>query len=145
MNTHWFTARAFDIRLRKSHVHVCMFVLSHAHPKVAFACLCMRPISAEYVSSSMRVRVCACVCKRLKAAEIASSSLRTIVQNNQKSRRKYWALRSSIRSFAHTRTAHTSLLRSACFTRKLRCTHSFAHLLTHSLPSSWEKDLLDVS
>ena len=51
-----------------------------------------------------------------------------VVQNRHESRRKYWA----VRLFA----------RSAC---ALRCAHFFACLLTHSLPSSWESERLDVS
>ena len=49
----------------------------------------------------------------------------TMVQNmnNQESRHKYWATRSSIRSFA-------------------RITHSFACLLAHSLPSLWGNKMI---
>ena len=70
--------------------------------------------------------------------EISSSCLRsTVVQISQNSRRKYWATRSSVRSFA--RTAHSfacsgllaSLAPSAALTRSL------ARSL-RSLPRSWE-------
>ena len=63
----------------------------------------------------------------------------TVGQNNQKYRRKYWATRSSVRSF--TRTAHSfacsgllaSLAPSATLTHSLTCS-------LRSLPSSWESD-----
>ena len=51
----------------------------------------------------------------------------TIVWNKQESRRKHWATRSSICSFAHSLAPHC-LLRSGALLR------SFAH----SLPYSWE-------
>ena len=68
----------------------------------------------------------------------------TTVQTNQESRLKYWATRSSVCSFA--RTAHSfacsgllaSLAPSAALTRSL------ARSL-HSLPRSWESELLDGS
>ena len=64
-----------------------------------------------------------------------------MVENNQEYRLKYWATRSSIRSFAHT--AHSfacsgllaSLAPSAALTRSL------ARSL-RSLPCSWESDFL---
>ena len=40
--------------------------------------------------------------------------------------------------------SHLSLIRLTCtahFARALRCAHSFARLLAHSLPSSWERGL----
>jgi hypothetical protein len=66
----------------------------------------------------------------------------TVVWNKQESRRKYWATRSSVRSFA--RTAHSfacsgllaSLAPSAALTRSL------ARSL-RSLPRSWDSELLD--
>ena len=69
---------------------------------------------------------------------------RTVVWNSQKSRRKYWATRSSVRSF--TRTAHSlacsrllaSLAPSAALTRSL------ARSL-RSLPRSWESGNFNVS
>ena len=45
------------------------------------------------------------------------------------------------------RCSHRSLirlLRTARFARALRCGHSFVRSLTHSLPSSWEWDLIYV-
>jgi len=58
----------------------------------------------------------------------------TVGQNSQEYRLKYWATRSSVRSFA--RTAHSlSLLRPARFARALRCAHSFARSLTSLTPS----------
>ena len=56
----------------------------------------------------------------------------TMAQNNQESSRKYWATRSSVRSF--TRTAHSfacsALLASLARSAVLIC--SLAHSLTHS-------------
>ena len=71
----------------------------------------------------------------------ASTNPSTMVQISQESRRKYWATRSSVRSFA--RTAHSfacsgllaSLAPSAALTRSL------ARSL-RSLPRSWESEFL---
>ena len=66
---------------------------------------------------------------------------RTMVWNKQESRRKYWATRSSIRSFA--RTAHSfacsGLLASLAPSAAL--THSLTRSL-RSLPRSWESEFL---
>ena len=66
---------------------------------------------------------------------------RTVGQNSQEYRRKYWAIRSSVRSFA--RTAHSSacsgLLTSLAHSSAL--TRSLVHSLS-SLPRSWENELL---
>ena len=63
----------------------------------------------------------------------------TVVQNSHESRRKYWATRSSVHSFA--RTAHSSacstLLAPLCLPAPLR---SFVCSLAHRLPSSWESE-----
>ena len=58
----------------------------------------------------------------------------SIVQNNQKFRCKYWVTHSSICSCActaHSLAPHCSLC-TACFTRALRCAHSFTCSLTYS-------------
>ena len=54
--------------------------------------------------------------------------LHTVVQNVQRSRRKYWATRSSVPS----ECSLIFLLLIACFARALHCTYSFARWLTHS-------------
>ena len=56
----------------------------------------------------------------------------TMVQNNQESRQKHWATRSSIRSY-HSLVC---LCCSACLACALRCVHPFGRLLASSLPSS---------
>ena len=56
----------------------------------------------------------------------------TIVWNNQESRRKYWATRSSVRSFA--RTAH-SFTRSALLA-SFTCSIALIRLLARSLINS---------
>ena len=63
-------------------------------------------------------------------------------QNNQKYRLKYWATRSSVRSFA--RTAH-SFACSALLALLVRLA-ALTHLLAHSLcllPRSWDSEWLD--
>ena len=62
----------------------------------------------------------------------------TVGQNSQEPRRKYWATRSSVRSFA--RTACSGLLVSLAPSAAL--TRSLARSL-RSLPRSWESELLD--
>ena len=65
----------------------------------------------------------------------------TVGQVNQKPRRKYWATRSSIHSFA--RTAHSF----ACFRLLASLAPSAAlirsHHSLHSLPRSWDNKFLD--
>ena len=75
-----------------------------------------------------------CPCKLYSPVAISLSlqcvpSECTVGQNSQEPRHKYWATCLSL-------CLHRSLiclLRPACFARKLRSTHSFAHLLTSSL------------
>ena len=59
----------------------------------------------------------------------------TMVDNSQEYRLKYWATRSSVRSFA--RTAHSV----ACFALLAALTRSLARSL-RSLPRSWESEFL---
>ena len=59
-----------------------------------------------------------------------SNFRRTVGRNNQESRLKYWATRSSVRSHRSL----VCLLRTACFTRALHCAHSLARLLTSLTP-----------
>ena len=48
---------------------------------------------------------------------------------------------SLLRSLVRSHRSLIRLLRTARFARALRCAHSFARSLTHSLRSSWERDL----
>ena len=69
---------------------------------------------------------------------VVAASLRTVGQNNQKYRLKYWATRSSVRSFA--RTAHSF----AC-SGLLALLASSAVFLARSLrsrPRSWDSEYL---
>ena len=53
-----------------------------------------------------------------------------------------WVLgHSLVRSLVCSHHSLIRLLRTARFARALRCAHSFARSLTHSLPSSWERSL----
>ena len=64
-----------------------------------------------------------------------------IVQNNQESRREYWATHLSVHSLTRTAHLHRSLicsLRNALLRSSIRS-------LTHSIPSSWENVVLDAS
>ena len=49
---------------------------------------------------------------------------------------------SLVRSLVRSHRSPVRLLRTARFARALRCAHSFARSLTHSLPSSWESVIL---
>merc|ERR1711951_261612 len=48
---------------------------------------------------------------------------------------------SLLRSLVRSHRSLIRLLRTARFARALRCAHLFARSLTHSLQSSWERDL----
>ena len=48
---------------------------------------------------------------------------------------------SLLRSLVRPHHSLIRLLPTACFARALRCTHSFVRSLTHSLRSTWERDL----
>ena len=56
-----------------------------------------------------------------------SRKAKAVIQKSHKSRRKYWVTPSSAYT-AHSFAGSTTL----CFIHMLRCTHSFAHWLTHS-------------
>ena len=45
-------------------------------------------------------------------------------------------------SLIHLHRLLVCLIRTACFARALRCAHSFAHALTHSLLSSWSSGIV---
>ena len=71
----------------------------------------------------------------------SSSNQGTVGQNDQKSRRNFWATRSSVRS-------HRSLvrwLRTARFATALRCAHLFACSFTSLTPTLVGKLISDVS
>jgi len=48
---------------------------------------------------------------------------------------------SLVRSLVRSHRSLVRLLRTARFARALRCAHSFARSLTHSLPSSWDSGI----
>ena len=63
----------------------------------------------------------------------------------QESRRKYWATRVFIRSFARTTHSIACSALLAFFARCAALIRLLARSLTHSLPSSWESEWLIVS
>ena len=69
----------------------------------------------------------------------------TVVQNSNDSRRKYWSTRLSVRSFARSLAPLARLLAPHCSLCLHALLRSFVCLLTHSLASLWESELLDVS
>ena len=63
-------------------------------------------------------------------------------QNKQKSRRRYWATRSSVRSFARTAHSFACSVLLASLARSAALSHLRARSL-HSLLSLWESEWLD--
>ena len=55
---------------------------------------------------------------------------RTMVQNNQESRRKHWAIRSSVHSFTHTTHSFACSALLALLTHSAAPIHSLAYSLT---------------
>ena len=71
---------------------------------------------------------------------IQSRPQRKVSQMIVRNRRAYRVLgHSLVRSLVRSHRSLIRWLRTARFARALRCAHSFARSLTHSLPSSWER------
>ena len=131
-----------------SHVSLILCFSRHLPSYVPFSPsvflhLCLSSVYLLSVCLSIRLSHCLFLSLSLSFFSLHGKEP-TGVQKSHESRRKQWAIPSSVHSFTRSLVcSHPSLnclLHPAGFASTLRCNHSFACSLTQSLPSSWVSD-----